>query len=152
MVSHDKHLLTNTCDEFWVIGNQTLTSFANFDKATRFCYKKCKPVDVLPREFSTVEVKGRKDIGKRAKAVDPANILQGDMKKKKEDDDGLFIIDVGRILMRSIDKDLKPEKFLVHLKVLFLIHACPTLNVLILEQENCENEKVPQKGFFPSYP
>eukprot|EP00492_Amphilonche_elongata_P001177 TRINITY_DN170_c0_g1_i3.p2 TRINITY_DN170_c0_g1~~TRINITY_DN170_c0_g1_i3.p2 ORF type:complete len:82 (-),score=39.03 TRINITY_DN170_c0_g1_i3:29-274(-) len=66
------------------IGNQTLRSFDNFDKATRFCYKKCKPVDVLPREFSKVAVKARKDIGKRAKEVDPANILSGDDKKKKE--------------------------------------------------------------------
>jgi len=119
VVSHDKHLLTNTCDEFWVIGNQTLTAFDNFDKATRFCYKKCKPVDVLPREFSKVSVKARKDIGKRAKEVDPANILAGDNlkkpKKDKEDDTG-FIIDADRMIRRSIEKGLEPKKYIVHLK------------------------------------
>jgi len=118
VVSHDKHLLTNTCSEFWVVGNQTLTAFDNFDKATRFCYKKCKPVDVLPREFSTVAVKAKKDIGKRAKEVDPANILQGDSKKppgKKADDCG-FEIDVDRMLQKSIDKGLAPEKYIIHLK------------------------------------
>jgi ATPase subunit of ABC transporter with duplicated ATPase domains len=120
VVSHDKHLLTNTCDEFWVIGNQTLTAFGNFDKATRFCYKRCKPVDVLPREFSKVEVKKGKDIGKRAKTVDPANILSGDTDKKKskkeDEDEGGFIVDAERMLQRSIEKELKPKKYIIHLK------------------------------------
>jgi len=120
VVSHDKHLLTNTCQEFWVIGNQTLTAFDNFDKATRFCYKRCKPVDVLPREFSKVEVKKKKDIGKRAKEVDPANILSGDtdkkMSRKNEEDEGGFIVDAERMIQRSIDKELAPEKYIIHLK------------------------------------
>jgi len=117
VVSHDKHLLTNTCDTFWVIGNQTLTSFDDFDKATRFCYKRCKPVDVLPREFSKVAVKAAKNIGKRAKEVDPANILAGDeKKKKKKDEDEGFVIDVEYLIRRSIEKGLEPKKYIVHLK------------------------------------
>lgn len=118
VVSHDKHLLTNTCDTFWVIGNQTLTTFDNFDKATRFCYKKCKPVDVLPREFSNVAVKAAKNIGKRAKEVDPANILAGDTdkKRKQKDEEEAFVIDVEYLIRRSINKGLAPEKYIIHLK------------------------------------
>ena len=42
VVSHDKHMLTAVCDEFWVVGNRTVTSFEDFNRATTFCYKKCK--------------------------------------------------------------------------------------------------------------
>lgn len=60
LVSHDKHLLVSTCKEYWVIGNRSVHFFKDYEKAKTFCYKKCRPIDVLPRKFSTVEFKKKK--------------------------------------------------------------------------------------------
>jgi len=113
LVSHDKHLLTEVCDEFWVVGNRGLHKYDNFDKATNFCYKRCKPVDVLPREFSTIESKGKRKIPKRAKESKPEEVLAGLPVTAGED---VFIIDCERELQKGIKKGLSPRKILMHLK------------------------------------
>lgn len=114
IVSHDKHLLSQICDEFWVVGNRGLHKFENFDKATNFCYKRCKPVDVLPREFSTVETKGKKSIPQKAKASNPEEVLAGT--KMPENPEDIFFIDCERELHKGIKKGLSPKKILMHLK------------------------------------
>merc|ERR1712224_918101 len=67
LVSHDKHLLTSVSNEFWVIGNRSLYTFNDFEKAKIFCYEKCKTVDVLPRKFSSVTIKRNKKIPESVK-------------------------------------------------------------------------------------
>jgi len=113
IVSHDKHLLTEVCDEFWVVGNRGLRKFENFDKATNYCYKKCKPVDVLPREFSTIEKKKKKAIPKRAKESSAEEVLAATPIVAGED---IFIIDCERELQKGIKKGLPPSKILMHLR------------------------------------
>jgi len=114
LVSHDKHLLTEVCDEFWVVGNRSLRKFENFDKATDFCYKRCKPVDVLPREFSTIETKGKKKIPQRAKESKAEEVLAGLPATKPGED--IFIINCERELQKGIKKGLSPRKILLHVK------------------------------------
>jgi len=114
IVSHDKHLLTSVCNQFWVVGNRTLSCFDNFDLATRFCYKKCAPVDVLPREFSTINAKKEKKIPERAKKARPEEILPGDTDGVQKE--MVFEVDAVREIEKGINKGLTPAKILIHLK------------------------------------
>jgi len=117
IVSHDQHLLTEVCNEFWVVGNQTVTSFEKFDKAKNFCYNKCKKVDVLPREFSTINTKKQKVISSQAKKADPDDPLSS--LGLKEEEKGVVLEvhhDPKREIMKGIAKGLTPNKILMHLK------------------------------------
>lgn len=117
LVSHDKHLLTECCNEFWVVGNRTVTTFENFDKARTFCYKRCKPIDVLPREFSTINTKKVKAIPKKAKMAAAEDVMaQFTSTKASAKKDLELIIDGKREIQRGINKGLIPDKILVHLK------------------------------------
>lgn len=110
LVSHDKHLLISTCSEYWVIGNRSVYFFKDYEKAKIFCYKKCKPIDVLPREFSTVELKKRKSIPEVAKKIETRAI-----RKETEKNEKLFI-DCKREINKGLKKGLSPSKILIHLK------------------------------------
>jgi len=57
IVSHDQHFVETVCDEFWAVGNRTVKIFDDFNKCRDYSFKECKPIDVLPREFSTVAMK-----------------------------------------------------------------------------------------------
>eukprot|EP00494_Astrolonche_serrata_P004952 UN04967 len=117
LVSHDKHLLASVCSEFWVVGNRTLSTFETFKDAAKFCYNKCKPVDVLPREFSTVETKREAKIPEALKKLSPVEVgitkLSDNGKINKENE---FHVDCERELNKGINKELTPKKILMHLK------------------------------------
>jgi len=117
IVSHDQHLLTEVCNEFWVVGNQTVTSFEKFDKAKHFCYNKCKKVDVLPREFSTINTKKKKVISQRAKKEDPDDPMSQLGLKEAEKGAELEVhINPKREITKGIEKGLTPNKILMHLR------------------------------------
>jgi len=158
LVSHDKHFLTETCDTYWVVGNRTVTEFASFDKARRFCYKKCKPIDVLPREFSTINTKKKKKIPETAKIIDPSDPL-GHLSKEetKQEEIPEVFIDCERQLEKGIQKGLPPTKILIHLEGWTPKdgNAGP-LNILVFDMfEKFYDEipfaEVPAETFFETY-
>lgn len=42
VVSHDQHLLSSVCTEYWAISEQKVVTFKEFNDAKRFCYGKLK--------------------------------------------------------------------------------------------------------------
>merc|ERR1712080_388608 len=66
IVSHDQHFVETCCDEFWCVGNRKIKVFDDFQKCREFS-KKAKAPSILPREFSSVEVRKKVDASKNYK-------------------------------------------------------------------------------------
>jgi len=60
LVSHDQHFVETVCDEYWAVGNREVRVFDDFEKCREYTSKYCKPIDVLPREYSTQKIKKKK--------------------------------------------------------------------------------------------
>merc|ERR1719193_2789233 len=117
IVSHDQRFLTGICDQYWALGNRKIRGFENFDKARNWVFKVCKPVDCLPREFATVELKESRFKGEALKdVVDFADVKKKDVKKGKKKKVAQKIhIDVVHEIQKGIDKDLTPNQILRHI-------------------------------------
>lgn len=57
LVSHDQRFLKGICTEYWAIGNRRIKIFNQFLRARDYCFKRCRPVECLPREFATINAK-----------------------------------------------------------------------------------------------
>jgi len=111
LVSHDKHFLISICNEYWVIGNCSVYFFKEYEKAKTFCYKKCKPIDVLPREFSTIELAHEKKIPEIFKKLKTEKTSITKLEKNEKP-----FIDCKREINKGLKKGLSPSKILMHLK------------------------------------
>jgi len=117
IVSHDQRFLTGICDQYWALGNRKIRGFENFDKARNWVFKVCKPVDCLPREYATVEVRESRFKGEALKeVVDFADVKKTNVKEKKKTKKAPEIhIDVVREIEKGIRKDLTPNQILRHI-------------------------------------
>jgi len=118
IVSHDQRFLTGICDKYWALGNRKIRGFENFDKARNWVFKVCKPVDCLPREFATVELKESRFKGEALKdVIDFADVKKTNVKKSKKKTKVIpkIHIDVVREIEKGIDKDLTPNQILRHI-------------------------------------
>jgi len=117
IISHDQRFLTGICDQYWALGNRKIRGFDNFDKARNWVFKVCKPVDCLPREFATVELRESRFKGEALKdAVEFADVKKPAKKEKKKAKAAPKIhIDVVREIEKGINKDLTPNQILRHI-------------------------------------
>lgn len=112
LISHDKHFLTNVCNEYWAIGNnQTLKAFATFEEAKKFSYAKRRIIPIAARfevvqktvNESLTELKIDEDLLKRK---DNLKISQKATKMKKKNLGGIFEIkeDTLHLVERAISQ------------------------------------------------
>jgi ATPase subunit of ABC transporter with duplicated ATPase domains len=121
LVSHDQHFVETVCDEYWAVGNRTVRVFDDFEKCRDYCFHDCKPVDVLPREFSTVEVKKIKydpiTEDKKAELGLDLSLIGKEASSKEKVTKDAFAVDPERAIDRGMEKGLTPDGILVHLKL-----------------------------------
>jgi len=125
LVSHDQRFLNSICNAYWAVGNRQIKIFKSFVKARTYCFKKCKPVDCLPREYATDMVKkkprftGEKFVPEteeeRVKRLKQEEKDEKD-KIRKEKEAVKVEIDVEREIQKGIDKDLTGGQLLRHIK------------------------------------
>jgi len=127
LVSHDQRFLSGICNKFWAIGNRRIKQFGDFVKARDYCFKECKPVDCLPREFATAQVKkkaprfkGEKfkhetDEEKAARLKKEQEETKQALQKKKKEQ-VVLEIDAEREIAKGIEKELTPTQILRHIK------------------------------------
>ena len=122
IVSHDQYFVETICDEYWAVGNRSIKMFDNFERCRKYS-QTVKPIDVLPREFSTVQVKSQ--VFEERKGNDNENNnndnnnANGVAKKKKKAnvvDNSAFGIDPEREIDKGLDKGLTPDQILRHIK------------------------------------
>eukprot|EP00497_Spongosphaera_streptacantha_P001653 TRINITY_DN220_c0_g1_i1.p1 TRINITY_DN220_c0_g1~~TRINITY_DN220_c0_g1_i1.p1 ORF type:complete len:475 (+),score=110.86 TRINITY_DN220_c0_g1_i1:184-1608(+) len=123
LVSHDQRFLSAICTSYWAVGNRQIKVFKSFIKARTYCFKKCKPVDCLPREYATNMVKkkprfqGAKFVPETEEEREARLKKEADEEKKskKKEKESFFEIDVEREIDKGIDKDLTPSQILRHI-------------------------------------
>merc|ERR1712151_909654 len=85
LVSHDQRFLKGICTKYWALGNRKIREFSGFKTARKWVFKQCKPVDCLPREYATVEVKAGRFQGAALKDEAPLEITAKEAKKQKKE-------------------------------------------------------------------
>jgi len=126
LVSHDQRFLKGICNQYWAVGNRRIKIFTDFVKARTYCFKKCKPVDCLPRQYATSmakkapRFKGEEFVPetekeKEARLKREAAQKKKDQKKAKETM-ASFDIDIEREIDKAIEKGLTPAQLLRHIK------------------------------------
>jgi len=126
LVSHDQRFLSGICSHFWAVGNRRIKVFTDFVKARTYCFKKCKPVDCLPRSMATSMVKkaprfkGEEFVEETEKERELRLKKEAEKKKKEQkkakETMAAFDIDVEREINKGIEKGLTPSQILRHIK------------------------------------
>lgn len=135
IVSHDQHFVETVCDEYWAVGNRDIKVFDNFQKCRKYSHNKCKPIDVLPRQFSSVVVKEKYNKKRNLGRIKAAGSSISNSNETKEDDlklnnninngiskpivskkTDVFEIDAEREIDKGIEKGLSPNQILKHMK------------------------------------
>lgn len=120
VVSHDQYFLDGVCSQYWAVGNRKCEKFTRFSRAKRYSYRTSKPLDCLPREFATVEVKkataalGHKgaDEGDLKVTASGDKIFAADDSKAAEE----IYVDCMRTIQKAIDNDTTGDMVLKKLQ------------------------------------
>jgi len=118
IISHDQRFLRGICHKYWALGNRTIRGYEDFNKARHWVFKVCKPVDCLPREYATVELRESRFKGealKDAPAFADVKKPSAKEKKKKQKLAPKIHIDAVREIQKGIEKELTPNQILRHL-------------------------------------
>lgn len=119
LVSHDQRFLKGICTAYWALGNRKIRSFNSFKSARKWVFTQCKPVDCLPREYSTAEVKTRRFQGAALKDDEITSKKKEKKEKaiqKKKAKQAAVAIDVVREITKGLGKGLTPTQIVRHLE------------------------------------
>merc|ERR1719334_930270 len=87
LVSHDQRFLSGICNKYWALGNRRIKQFDDFIKARDYCFKKCKPVDCLPREYASKNVVRKSSRFKGEKFVEESDAQRAARLKKEAEEE-----------------------------------------------------------------
>jgi len=116
IISHDQRFLQGICRKYWALGNRQVRGFEKFEKARTWVFKRCKPVDCLPREFANVVMKDARFKGESFKQNGSENKKKADRKKKKPIAEIKIHVDAVREIKKGITRDLTPNQILRHIE------------------------------------
>jgi len=116
IISHDQRFLKGICKKYWALGNRQVRGFQSFEKARTWVFKRCKPVDCLPREFANVVMKDARFKGESFKQDDSSDKKKADRKKKKQAKVEIKVhVDAVREIKKGVNKNLTPNQILRHI-------------------------------------
>lgn len=115
IISHDQRFLRGICKKYWALGNRQIRGFGEFEAARHWVFKRCKPVDCLPREFATVVMKEARFKGESFKKDESENSKRKVKKKKEPKAEIKVHIDVVREIKKGLEKELTPNQILRHI-------------------------------------